>query len=183
MEEVIFLQEQRQHPHGDGGDHDPGGPAWRFRRSSPTGRPEHLELLGPSTLRGDTVWCQPVLRAQAAGSDLAGHRHVGRARTADRWIVNGQKVWTVGGVFRRLGLCYSSARIGSVPKHRGLTYFLLDMRSPGVEVRPLRQLGGRSEFNEVFSDRREHSRSHARRSRRSGGGRWPSRPCRTSGSH
>ena len=146
MEEVIFLQEQRQHPMamveimtlGTG-------------MALPTiiahGRPEHLELLGPSTLRGETVWCQ-LFSEPGAGSDLAG---IGTSavRDADRWIVNGQKVWTSGAYFADWGLLLVRTD-RAVPKHKGLTYFLLDMRSPGVEVRPLKQLGGRSEFNEVF---------------------------------
>jgi len=146
MEEVIFLQEQRQHPMamveimtlGTG-------------MALPTiiahGRPEHLELLGPSTLRGETVWCQ-LFSEPGAGSDLAG---IGTSavRDADRWIVNGQKVWTSGAYFADWGLLLVRTD-RAMPKHKGLTYFLLDMRSPGVEVRPLKQLGGRSEFNEAF---------------------------------
>jgi alkylation response protein AidB-like acyl-CoA dehydrogenase len=146
MEEVIFLQEQRRHPMamveimtlGTG-------------MALPTilahGRPEHLELLGPSTLRGETIWCQ-LFSEPGAGSDLAG---IGTSavRDGDRWIVNGQKVWTSGAYFADWGLLLARTD-PALPKHKGLTYFLLDMRSPGVEVRPLKQLGGRSEFNEVF---------------------------------
>jgi alkylation response protein AidB-like acyl-CoA dehydrogenase len=84
----------------------------------------------------------------AAGSDLAG---IGTSAVADedRWIVNGQKVWTSGAYYADWGLLLARTN-PSAPKHRGLTYFLLDMRTPGVLVRPLKQLGGRSEFNEVF---------------------------------
>jgi alkylation response protein AidB-like acyl-CoA dehydrogenase len=146
MEEVIFLQEQRQHPMamveimtlGTG-------------MALPTiiahGRPEHLELLGRSTLRGDTVWCQ-LFSEPVAGSDLAGIATSAVAE-ADSWIVNGQKVWTSGAYYADWGLLLARTD-PAVPKHRGLTYFLLDMRAPGVIVRPLKQLGGRSEFNEVF---------------------------------
>jgi alkylation response protein AidB-like acyl-CoA dehydrogenase len=146
MDEVIFLQEQRQHPMamveimtlGTG-------------MALPTiiahGRPEHLELLGRSTLRGDTVWCQ-LFSEPVAGSDLAG---IGTSAVAeaDCWIVNGQKVWTSGAYYADWGLLLARTD-PAVPKHHGLTYFLLDMRAPGVLVRPLKQLGGRSEFNEVF---------------------------------
>lgn len=146
MEEVIFLQEQRRHPLsmveimtlGTG-------------MALPTviahGRPEHLERVGRPTLRGDIVWCQ-LFSEPGAGSDLAG---IGTAAVADgnRWIVNGQKVWTSGAYYADWGLLLARTD-PALPKHKGLTYFLLDMHSPGVMVRPLKQLGGRSEFNEVF---------------------------------
>ena len=146
MEEVIFLQEQRQHPMAMV-EIMTLGAGMALPTIIAHGRQEHLELLGPSTLRGDTVWCQ-LFSEPGAGSDLAG---IGTSavRDADRWIVNGQKVWTSGAYFADWGLLLVRTD-RSVPKHRGLTYFLLDMRSPGVEVRPLKQLGGRSEFNEVF---------------------------------
>jgi alkylation response protein AidB-like acyl-CoA dehydrogenase len=146
MEEIIFLQEQRQHPLamveimtlGTG-------------MALPTviahGRPDHLELVGRSTLRGDIVWCQ-LFSEPGAGSDLAGIS-TSAVADGDRWIVNGQKVWTSGAYYADWGLLLARTDT-SVPKHKGLTYFLLDMRSPGVVVRPLKQLGGRSEFNEVF---------------------------------
>lgn len=146
MEEVIFLQEQRQHPMAMV-EIMTLGAGMALPTIIAHGRPEHLELLGPSTVRGETVWCQ-LFSEPGAGSDLAG---IGTSavRDADRWIVNGQKVWTSGAYFADWGLLLVRTD-RSVPKHKGLTYFLLDMRSPGVEVRPLKQLGGRSEFNEVF---------------------------------
>jgi len=146
MEEVIFLQEQRQHPMAMV-EIMTLGAGMALPTIIAHGRPEHLELLGPSTLRGDIVWCQ-LFSEPGAGSDLAG---IGTSavRDADRWIVNGQKVWTSGAYFADWGLLLVRTD-RAVPKHKGLSYFLLDMRSPGVEVRPLKQLGGRSEFNEVF---------------------------------
>jgi alkylation response protein AidB-like acyl-CoA dehydrogenase len=146
MEEVIFLQEQRQHPMAMV-EIMTLGAGMALPTIIAHGRPEHLELLGPSTLRGDSVWCQ-LFSEPGAGSDLAG---IGTSavRDADRWIVNGQKVWTSGAYFADWGLLLVRTD-RAAPKHKGLTYFLLDMRLPGVEVRPLKQLGGRSEFNEVF---------------------------------
>jgi alkylation response protein AidB-like acyl-CoA dehydrogenase len=145
IEEIIFAQEQSSHPMarveimtlGTG-------------MALPTiiaHKPELLEKFGRATLRGDIIWCQ-LFSEPAAGSDLAGIR-TSAVRDGDDWVVNGQKVWTSGAYFADWGLLLARTD-PSQPKHKGLTYFLIDMKTPGVEVRPLKQLGGRSEFNEVF---------------------------------
>ncbi len=98
-------------------------------------------------LYGQEIWCQ-MFSEPAAGSDLAGV--VTRARReGTHWIVDGQKVWTTGAQFSDWGLLLTRTDPG-VPKHAGLTMFYIDMRSPGVTVRPIRQMAGESEFNEVF---------------------------------
>ena len=98
-------------------------------------------------LYGQEIWCQ-MFSEPAAGSDLAGI--VTRARReGTHWIVDGQKVWTTGAQFSDWGLLLARTDPG-VPKHAGLTMFYIDMRSPGVTVRPIRQMAGESEFNEVF---------------------------------
>jgi alkylation response protein AidB-like acyl-CoA dehydrogenase len=102
--------------------------------------------VGPA-LRGDTIWCQ-LFSEPGAGSDVAGLRT--RAEKAgDDWIVNGQKIWTSGAHFSDWGLLLTRTD-PNVAKHAGLTMFFLDMKSPGVEIRRIRQISGTSNFNEVF---------------------------------
>ncbi|MGY4098792.1 acyl-CoA dehydrogenase family protein [Nocardia sp. R16R-3T] len=102
---------------------------------------------GRATLRGDIVWCQ-LWSEPEAGSDLAALR-TSAVRTADGdWIVTGRKVWTTGAHYADYGLLLARTET-EVPKHRGLSMFIVDMTTPGVEVRPLTQMTGRAEFNEV----------------------------------
>ena len=101
----------------------------------------------PKLASGEEVWCQ-LFSEPAGGSDLAALR-TRAEKDGDDWVINGQKIWTSGAHYSDYGVLVVRTDPG-VPKHQGLTYFFIDMKSPGIEVKPIKQISGASNFNEVY---------------------------------
>uniref|UniRef100_Q07JY5 Acyl-CoA dehydrogenase domain protein n=1 Tax=Rhodopseudomonas palustris (strain BisA53) TaxID=316055 RepID=Q07JY5_RHOP5 len=101
----------------------------------------------PKLASGEHIWCQ-LFSEPAGGSDVAGLR-TRAEKDGDDWIVNGQKIWTSGAHYSDYGILITRTD-PNVPKHKGLTMFFIDMKSEGVEVKPIKQANGMQEFNEVF---------------------------------
>jgi alkylation response protein AidB-like acyl-CoA dehydrogenase len=103
-------------------------------------------FVGPA-LRGEEIWCQ-LFSEPSGGSDVAASR-TRAMRDGDEWVINGQKVWTTGAQFSDFGIVITRTN-PDAPKHKGLTMFWVDMKDPGIEVRPIHQMSGGSGFNEVY---------------------------------
>lgn len=146
MQHVIFQQEEEKYV---------VPPAYVFNQgvnmAMPTvmtwGSEAQLDRYPRPALRGDEIWCQ-LFSEPAAGSDLGGLR-TRAVRDGEDWVINGQKIWTSNAHFSDFGMLVARTD-PNVPKHAGLTFFMLDMRTPGVEPRPIKQIAGTSNFCEVF---------------------------------
>ncbi len=145
LEQMVFNQELSRYE-------APGGVfAQGIGMAGPTlikhGTPEQQRRFLRPMLRGDELWCQ-LFSEPGAGSDLAA-LSTRAIRDGEEFVVNGQKVWTSSAHYSDWGILLTRTDV-DVPKHQGITYLLVDMRSPGVEIRPLRQITGTAHFNEVF---------------------------------
>jgi alkylation response protein AidB-like acyl-CoA dehydrogenase len=145
LESMVFSQEEakfRTPPAIYGIGHGMLGPTLMSH-----GTPEQKAKYLRDMARGQVVWCQ-LFSEPAAGSDLAGLR-TSAVRDGDEWVINGQKIWSTGAHFCDWGMIVTRTD-PDVPKHDGLTYFIVDMHAHGVEIRPIKQINGGAGFNEVF---------------------------------
>jgi alkylation response protein AidB-like acyl-CoA dehydrogenase len=146
IENVIFSQEegkvsQLQDPFQIGqGMAGPTLMAWCKNK-------DYLNRYLPKLSSGEEIWCQ-LFSEPAGGSDLAAMRTKAE-KDGEDWIINGQKIWTSGAQYSDFGILVTRTD-PTVPKHKGLTYFFLDMKSPGIEIKPIKQISGASGFNEVY---------------------------------
>src|SRR5680860_1311536 len=126
---------------------NPIGIGWAGPTLLVAGTPQQHERYLPGLLDGSELWCQ-LFSEPGAGSDLASLT-TRAERDGDTYVVNGQKIWTTLAHVSRYGILLARTDPDAEP-HRGISYFVVDMQTPGVDVRPIRQMNGRSDFNEVF---------------------------------
>jgi acyl-CoA dehydrogenase len=146
IEAVVFAEEEQRYnlPKGP---HVSIGLGMALTVIGKHGTPEQIARFCEATLKGEITWCQ-LFSEPSAGSDLANLR-TKALRDGDHWVVNGQKVWSSWAHLAEWGILVVRTD-PTVPKHKGLSFFVVDMKSPGIDVRPIRQISGASDFNETF---------------------------------
>ncbi len=146
MEQVIWNQEEARYPNLPGAVFSIGQ-----GMAAPTlmswAKEEQKRRYLPKLASGEEIWCQ-LFSEPAGGSDLAALRTKAEQQ-GDEWVINGQKIWTSGAHYADYGILVVRTD-PNVPKHKGLSYFFLSMHSPGIETKPIKQLSGDSNFNEVY---------------------------------
>ena len=110
-------------------------------------QPQHKENFLPKLASGEEIWCQ-LFSEPAGGSDLAALRTKAE-KDGDDWVINGQKIWTSQAHYADYGIIVTRTD-PTVAKHKGLTMFIVDMKAPGIDIKPIKQLTGESDFNEVY---------------------------------
>ena len=146
--EQLVIDEELRRARVSGPD-NPIGIGWAGPTLMMAGTEEQQQRWLPGLLDGSEVWCQ-LFSEPAAGSDLAS-LSTSAMPDGDEWVVNGQKIWTSLAREARYGILLARTDPGA-PRHQGISYFVLDMRSPGIEIRPIKQMDGGATFNEVFLD-------------------------------
>ena len=146
MQSIIFSQEESKYDVANGGPFAIG-----LGMCIPTlmayGTEEAKKRFVWPAVQGDEIWCQ-LFSETAGGSDVANLR-TRAEKNGDTWTINGSKIWTTGAQFSDYGIILTRTD-PNVPKHKGLTMFYIDMKDPGVDVRPIKQASGGSGFNEIF---------------------------------
>jgi alkylation response protein AidB-like acyl-CoA dehydrogenase len=123
------------------------GIGWAAPTLITAGTTEQIEKYVPRILSGEDIWCQ-LFSEPESGSDLASLR-TSAVRDGDEWVINGQKIWTSGAQYSRYGILIARTDT-TLPKHKGISYFVCPMDAPGIEIRPIKSMAGAESFNEVF---------------------------------
>jgi len=146
MQSIIFNQEESKYDVANGGPFSIGLGMCIPTLMAYSDDETKKRYVWPA-VQGDEIWCQ-LFSEPSGGSDVAGLR-TRAEKKGDKWIVNGSKIWTTGAQFSDYGILLTRTD-PNVPKHKGLTMFYLSMKTPGIEIRPIKQASGGSGFNQIF---------------------------------